>query len=738
MASTGDNRGVDAPRRNGGGAKAIGGKADGANGSSHSASLADMLEFEPMTRLSDYEEFRAGYQRMKSGEWDQERWTAFRLRFGIYGQLQPGQMCRLKLPGGIMSFAQARAIANLNEKYAGGHKQIHLTTRQDIQLYSVATDDTPEFVRELNEGGVTNREACGNTLRNMNGCMLAGICPREHVDAGKVAEQVAHMWLRQPLVQHMPRKFKVSVSGCETDCGASGIHDMGLVATARDGKKGFILYGGGGTGGIAIAAIKLLDFIEETEIGTALEALVRLHQRYSNRINKNQARIKFLIKRFGEEKFRTLFLEEFERLRGLPQRPWKPLEWREPDDAPAPTSPGGVVHQHDGRVAVVIQPSLGLLSTAQMLSLCDLAEGAGAEGFRVTRDQNLIIYGLPKGAEVEVVKAVHALDLDVQEKEGDVPDVVSCPGTTSCRLGITNSQNFGKEAVKVVRNYEALPSVSVKISGCQNGCGLHHVGDFGFRGMGKKIEGENAPHYQIYVGGNPRINGAIALSGPIVPARYAPEALKKFLDTYAAERKNGETIRGWALRLGKDGLRAVVREITDRPAASDERVFVDWGDTRIFETPEAAMAECAAPFAIDNLLRDLADDALIGLDRVILADESKLGIPFGQEGIYYAARRLLLRAGMAGTDISFDDAVAQVRGTYMGDERVTDAFESAISALGTASDGVDAFREKLAVLIDLAQDLATKPYEAPAFNSAGLGDSSGTVLDMLRSQGAAE
>ncbi len=735
MASTGDNRGVDAPRRDGDGSK-----GNGANGSSHTASLADMLEFEPMARNSDYEEYRAAHQRFKSGEWDQERWTAFRLRFGIYGQLQPGvQMVRIKIPGGILSFDQARVVADVNEKFAGGPKHIHVTTRQDIQLYYIKTDDTPEFVRELYAGGVTTREACGHTLRNMNGCMLAGICPREHVDADKVAEQIAHMWLRHPLVQHMPRKFKVSVSGCETDCGASGIHDMGLVATARDGRKGFVLYGGGGTGGIAIAAVKLLDFIEEQDVGTALEALVRLHHRYSNRINRNQARIKFLIKRFGADKFRTLFLEEFERLRGLPQRPWKPLEWRAPDDAPEPTSPGGVVHQHDGRVAVVIQPSLGLLTTAQLVALTDLAEEAGAEGFRTTRDQNLIIYGLPKGAEGDVVKAVRALDLDVQEHEGDVPDVISCPGTTTCRLGITNSQNFGKEVVGVVRNYEALPGVSVKISGCQNGCGLHHVGDFGFRGMGKKIEGENAPHYQIYVGGNPRINGAIGLSGPIVPARYAPEALKKFLDAYAAERKNGETIRDWALRLGKDGLREVVKEITGRPAASDERVFVDWGETRIFETPEAAHAECAAPFAIDNLLRDLADDALIGLDRVMLADDAKRGVPFGQEGIYYAARRLLLRAGMAGTDISFDEAVAQVRGTYLGDQRISDAFESAISAFGAVSDGgVEAFREKLAVLIDLAQDLATKPYEAPAFNAAGLGDSSGTVLDMLRSQGAAE
>lgn len=701
--------------------------------------LADVLEFEPFIRTSDYDEYSEGYRRFKSGEWDAERWTAFRLRFGIYGQLQPGQMCRLKLPGGIMSFEQARTIARLNDKYAGGHKNIHLTTRQDIQLYSVATDDTPEFVRELYAGGVTNREACGNTLRNMNGCMLAGVCPREHVDAGKVAEQIARMWLRHPLVQHMPRKFKVSVSGCETDCGASGIHDMGLVATERDGRQGFILYGGGGTGGVAIASVKLLDFVGEFDVGAALESLVRLHQRYSNRINRNQARIKFLIKRFGAEKFRSLFLEEFERVRALPQRPWQQLDWREPTDAPEPTSPGGIVYGHDGRVSIVIQPALGLLTSAQLFALTGLAEEAGAECFRVTRDQNLVVFGLPKGRENGVVAAVRALDLPVQDRDGDVPDVISCPGTTSCRLGITNSQNFGKEVVGVVRNYEPLPGISVKISGCQNGCGLHHVADFGFRGMGKKIEGENAPHYQIYVGGNPRLNGAIGIAGPIVPARYAPEALRSFMDAYASGRQNGESVREWAVRLGKDGLKAVVKHITDRPAKDDPKVFVDWGDTRIFETPEAAMAECAAPFAVDNLLRDLADDGLIGLDRAILAGKRTQALHFGHEGLYYSARRLALRTG-AGQELGFDEMIAQVCALYAGDEAVGPAVERALAAESAAAGGgnLDDYRERLAELIDLASELATKPYAAPAFNAAALGDSSGSVLEMLRAQGAAE
>jgi sulfite reductase (NADPH) hemoprotein beta-component len=699
------------------------------------------LEHEPLVRMSDYVEYRSAYEKYKAKEWDAEQWTAFRLRFGIYGQLQPGvQMIRIKIPGGILSIDGARAIARLNDRYAGGHKQIHVTTRQDIQLYFVPLDETPDFVGELYAAGLTTREACGNTLRNMNGCQLAGVCPREHVDAGKVAEQIAHMWLRQPLVQHMPRKFKVSVSGCETDCAASGIHDMGLVATSRDGRKGFILYGGGGTGGVSVAAVRLLDFVGEEEVGAALEALVRLHQRYSNRVNRNQARIKFLVKRFGEEKFRALFLEEFERLRALPQRPWRPLEWREPEDAPAPLTPGGIVRQHDGRVAVVVAPTLGLVSSAQLMALAEIAERFGAEGFRTTRDQNIILYGLPEGREQAVVAEVRALGLAVEEEDAPVPDVVSCPGTTTCRLGITNSQNFGKEVTAQMRDYGPPPGLTVKISGCQNGCGLHHVGDFGFRGMGKKIDGANAPHYQIYVGGNPRQNGAIGIGGPIVPARLAPEALRMLLDAYGAGRRDGESVRDWALRLGKDGLKEAVKPLLERSPESVKQLFIDWGESETFETPEAAMAECAAPFAVDNLLRDLADDGLIGLDRAILAGRGAEGLRFAREAVYYAARRLLLRYGSQAGDMSHDEAILQVRSLYAADRDVLEALGGVVEAeTPVAEDGnADALREKLAVWIDLASDRAAKPVDFGEFAFGALGDSSGAVAAALRAQGAAE
>ena len=501
---------------------------------------------------------RTALDAFRSGAWDDGQWTAFRLRYGIYGQLQPNvQMVRIKVPGGVVGFDSARAVAGIARDYAKG--DVHLTTRQDFQIYFVETDRTPDLVADLASAGLTTREACGNTLRNFTACPLAGVCPREHVDAGAVAQSLAQSWLRHPLVQNMPRKFKATVSGCATDCGASGIHDLGLIATDRDGAKGFRVLAGGGTGGQPQAAVEVLDFVAEDALPAVLETAVRLHQRYSNRVNRNAARLKFLVKRFGAAKFAALFAEEFARLRALPQRPWPAHAWRQPDASPAPSTPHGVFDQHDGLVSVVVSPPLGLLAPDQLERLADLGEAVGAVEFRTTRDQNIAIVGVAPATVADLVANIRALGLAVQDAIGDIADIISCPGTTTCRVGITNSQDFGRELEAAARAYEAKRNVTIRISGCQNGCGLHHVADFGFRGMGKKIDGVNAPHYQIYLGGNDREVGAIGFAGPIVPASHAKTALELLMAGYADGRAEGESVRGWARRLGAGRHRRAAR-----------------------------------------------------------------------------------------------------------------------------------------------------------------------------------
>ena len=689
---------------------------------------------EPLARLSDVEEFRAGYGKLKSGEWDAGKWQGYRLRFGVYGQLQPNvHMIRIKIPGGVMSFDWVRRVAEANRRWGG--KNLHISTRQDIQAYYVKPDDVPDFLQYLAEGGITTREACGNTLRNMTSCALSGVCPREHVDAGAVAQQMAVSWIRHPLAQHMPRKFKTTVSGCETDCGSSHIHDLGLVATHKDGKPGFKVYAGGGTGGIPIPASLVADFVEEHDLPAVVEALLRVHQRYSNRRNRNKARIKFVNKRFGPEKFRELFEDAFAEARAMPQRPWQPLEWREGDaSAPEPVSPGGVVDDHDGGQAVVIHQELGLFTSDEFDALADLAEKAGAREFRTTRDQNLVVVGLDPARTPEVVEAVRAMGFFVEDAPGSVPNIVACPGTSTCGIGITNSQSFGATIQDAVREYAAKPNLTVKISGCQNGCGLHHVADFGFRGMGKKIDGRNAPHYQIYIGGHERENGHLGLPGPVVPARLAEESLNLLMAGYAEGRQENETVRDWAFRLGKEGITALIKPVSAKVRGEDEGLFFDYGEDWEFTPPAGRVAECAAGVDDDDLQNDLADDALINMDRALGAGDHDGAERFAAAGFRFAAQRLRIRAGLAGEDDDNEEAVVStLRTAYGEDGDVIAALDRMLAARDTlkARDGGNGdmeaatARESLAYWIDLADEVIARPVAIAGFDMGSIGSPAG-------------
>jgi sulfite reductase (NADPH) hemoprotein beta-component len=696
---------------------------------------------ERLVRTEDATEFRAAYAKRKSGEWDEDTWKPFRLRFGVYGQLQPNvHMVRMKVPGGLLSFDAARAAAEAARRWGNG--KVHVTTRQDMQTHFVKPDDVPDMLQFLYERGQTTREACGNTLRNMTSCPLAGVCPKEHVDAGEVAARMAKIWIRHPLVQHMPRKFKVTVSGCEADCGSSGIHDLGLVATYKDGKPGFKVYAGGGTGGQAVTAVLVQEFAEESELPSILEALVRLHHKYSNRRNRNASRMKFVLKRFGEEKFKALFAEEYARVKGLPTRPWEKLDWRRGDaSAPVPTTPGGVVKQDGGRIGVVVKATLGIYTSDEFEHLVALAEEAGAEGFRTTRDQNVIILGVAKGKVADLVAKVRAMGFFVEDKAGDVPDVVACPGTTTCGIGITNSQNFGKEVQEAVRAFKAKPDVMVKISGCQNGCGLHHVADFGFRGMGKKIGGRNAPHYQMYIGGDPRKVGHIGLSGPVVPARLAEKALRLMMAGYEQGRQSAtESVRDWAIRAGKDGLKALVQPIEADINPADEGLFFDFGEDWEFSPPAGRSSECAAGFADDDLQKDIADDALINMDRALAIGDAVRAVAMANDGLRASAQRLRIKASDPGSD-SDDEAIVlgSIRAYFANEGDVVptlDRFLAARARVEASRDGVatelNELREALALWIDTVTEVVEKAAPQAAFDPALLGDSGGSVAAMLR------
>ncbi len=670
------------------------------------ATHAALDAIEPLVRMSDLSEYRQALQKRLAGEWDEERFTSFRLRYGVYGQKQPGvQMVRIKIPGGIVPTPWLKALARVNRNFAQG--PAHITTRQDFQLYYVPLSRTAEMLEDLYSNGITTREACGNTLRNMSACSLAGACPRELVDAGKVAEQLSRTWLRHPLVQHMPRKMKFTVSGCATDCGASPIHDLGFIATEKNGRQGFRVLAAGGLGGQPIMAVEVLSFVTEEELPVVIEATARIHQRYSNRRDRSLARLKFVLKRFGEEKFVSLFQEEFERLKGLQQRPWQPLDWRKPTEAAVARTPAGLVAGHDGTTAVVVYAPLGLFSSDQLDQLHDIAVSAGVSQLRTTRDQKIALLGVAKDKLDDVVTAIKAIGFDVPSHADDVPDVVSCPGTTTCRIGITNSQSFGLLVEKEARGDVSARGVSVHVSGCQNSCGLHHVADIGLHGMGKKIDGRPAPHYQLHFGGD-ATRGVVGFEGPVIPARLANQAVKLLREAIGPVRQGGEDIRAWAERIGKDGINAILKPLDG--IGGDER-FVDWGDADVFLGPPKAKGECAAPQVSTTYFTDLADDALINLDRYLVRGRWPEVLKSGQEATVYAVRLLLAAKGQPTEDSEDTETVfARFRSNAAAAE-AGNAFESILAERTSAlvSGNAESYREAVAYFIDTVGVIINQP-----------------------------
>jgi len=672
---------------------------------------------EPLVSDGDLAEYRQGLSHRIAGDWDDEHWTAYRVRFGVYGQRQDGvQMVRIKVPGGLVPTPWLKTLAEVNREFCDA--EAHITTRQDFQIYGVPLARTADLLEKLYAGGLPTREACGNTLRNMTSCALSGSCPKEHVNAATVANQLATSWIRNPLVQHMPRKMKYSVSGCDTDCAFAPIHDIGFIAVEKNGAKGFRVLAGGGLGAQPRVAVQITDFATEQELPTVVEAIVRLHQRYSDRVNRNAARLKFLVKRFGEQKFVELFKEEFAKLKGLPQRPWEPLTWRTPTEAVVDRNPLGLLDDHDGTQSVAVYIPLGLITSEQLDQLHGLAVAAGVTELRTTQNQNLVFLGVAADKISALVDGIKAIGFDVPGKNDVVPHVVSCPGTTTCRIGITSSQGLARVVEAQGKNDPLAAQFSVHISGCPNSCGLHHVADIGLHGMSKKMDGKVAPHYQLHFGGDAR-TGEVGVTGPLVPARHADEAIGLLRSALVAGRNQGETVRGWAERIGKKGLASILSPLEGK---TEDGFFVDWGEELEYSGPNTgAKSECAATFASEDLLADLTDDSLISMDRHIAVGREVDARHWALNAAAFSARLLVLKRGVPTTD-------------EIGGEESLDLLVATVSDLTNVINAVAQFRslqkgdiaklrEATAVLLDTvraALDEALKPVTAAAMDLSAI------------------
>jgi sulfite reductase (ferredoxin) len=591
--------------------------------------MAIAREISPAAR-ADIDKFEEQLRLYLAGELDDDVFRVFRLNNGIYGQRQGGhnQMVRVKIPYGSLDPDQLEMLAHIADTYSRGWG--HITTRQNIQFHFVQLDRVPDVMRDLAAVGLTTREACGDTVRNVQGCHLAGACPYEVVDISPWAEATFRHFLRSPIAQRLPRKFKINFSGCTTDCGQAMFNDVGVVAVARpleDGtvESGFRVFLAGGLGANPHPAQALEEFTPREELMATLEAVLRVFDHHGNRDNKLRARMKWLVDTMGIDELRERIKKERRFLRASATWPGGlPEVVKERGDAAAgvdtavsPTPVGTPVTLRlrnsarppfeawaevnvvrgvrNGSVSAYAFARLGDITSEQFRALAAVQRDLGAE-LRVTNRQNVVFRGLRDDQLTTLFQRLSAIGMAEPGAEL-ARDVVACPGADTCNLAVTQSRGLADDIGRALEEagLAEVGGVRINISGCTNSCGQHHVSDIGFFGAERRAHGQAAPGYQMLLGGHvgqTQIEfGERALR---LPAKNVSKAVVQVVGRFAGERLAGEDFTKWLERAG--GAKAVGAELAEldlfpEPAEGPE-FYVDYDETGPYAKSIGA-SECA-------------------------------------------------------------------------------------------------------------------------------------------------
>jgi sulfite reductase beta subunit-like hemoprotein/uncharacterized protein (UPF0332 family) len=631
----------------------------------------------------------------KQGKIDERLFAETRLRRGVYGQRYdngqrhngrevqqlsyPSQeltkgpntmwdapgMQRIKIPAGGLNAEQLETLADLAEEYSDGIA--HVTTRQDFQLHYVQIDDTPSVMRRLAAANITTREACGNSVRNVTACPYAGVCPDEIFDVTPYARALSKFLLGHPDCQNFGRKFKPSFSGCaQHACGLASMHDLGMTAVTQiengKEKRGFEVLVGGGLGAVPYKA-KLFDsFVPVEELLPLAQSIARVFAARGEKKNRSRARIKFLIQDLGIEKFKELVLEERKNLpydsrwtefvQGAERFEEKSL--RPGGESPLLGSEGFMKwvktntrpQRQAGYTVVTITLPLGDITSNQLRALADIARRFTMETLRTTVEQNIVLRWVSQSDLLELHKALQAAGLG-EPGAGSIIDIAACPGTDTCKLGISSSRGLAAELRKRLGEKsfqldESVENLHIKISGCFNSCGQHHVADLGFYGVSRKMAGYAVPHFQVVLGGEWEHNGA-SYGVPVIaiPSKNIPEVVSRLTDRYAANRKNGESFKQFVARTGKVELKKMLEDLARSPAdAGDRSFFQDWGDPREYTLSDMGVGECAGE-VVSSVEFDLAAAERELFEAQVALDGSQI------EQAGRTAYRSMLRAAKA-------------------------------------------------------------------------------------------
>jgi sulfite reductase (ferredoxin) len=563
----------------------------------------------------------------------------------------PG-MQRIKIPFGGLNAEQLEVLAETAEEYSDGIA--HITTRQDVQLHFVHIEDTPALMRRLAAAGITTREACGNSVRNVTGCPIAGVCKTETFDVTPYAHAMAYFLLGHPDCQDFGRKFKIAFSGCRTEaCALVRMHDLGAIAVMRDGKRGFEVYVGGGLGTVPQQARLLDEFVSEEELLPLAQSICRVFARLGEKKNRNTARIKFLVSKLGIEEFRRLVKEDRATLTpdprwtsyiagvaGMVEQPLKHVSLIEIQAA----RPEGFQEWHKtnvyrqrqpGYATVTIALPLGDITADQLRTVADLARKYVKETVRTTVEQNLVLRWVNEGDLPDLYRELKQANL-AAAGAGTIVDLTACPGTDTCKLGISSSRGLAGELKQRLSEKqfvldEAIRKLHIKVSGCFNSCGQHHVADLGFYGVSRNKGGYTVPHFQVVLGGQWENNaGSYGLAIGAVPSKRIPETVDRITGRYLAERQDQESFQNYVKRIGKAACKGMLEDLMQVPPHDqDASLYTDWADAREYTIGDIGIGECAGEvvnpidFALAACERE-AFEAQLALEAGDVAKASRL------------------------------------------------------------------------------------------------------------------
>ncbi len=590
-------------------------------------------------------------------------------RRGVYGQRQPGvQMVRIKLPYGKMTLAQWKRIADVSDEFA--IRNLHLTTRQDVQIHFVSLDRTPELWNLLEQDKITIREACGNTVRNVTASDQAGIDPDEPFDVTPYAHGVFEFFLRKPVCQDMGRKFKIAFSSSEKDTALVFMHDLGAIPRTREingeTKRGFKVVVGGGLGAQPFLAITTHEFLEEDLLMPYIESVLRVFDRHGERSSRHKARIKFLIQKIGIDAFNELVAAE---QKALTCQSYK-IDTSDFENPALPTYASisekvdiknplnfefwkktNVYQQkQNGYLAVYVRVLNGNIGSESSRTLVEKLKPVIADDIRITINQGLQ-FRFVKPEHLEYIYSVLEQEGLASPGFGSVADITACPGTDTCNLGISNSTGISKVLSEVIE--EEYPEflynkdIAIKISGCMNSCGQHGMASIGFHGSSLKSKGQVLPALQVLIGGGVLGSGDGSIADKVikVPSKRGPDVLRSLLGDYQANRQNGETYLQYTKRLGEKYFYELLKPLASLETLIAED-YIDWGEKEKYATA-IGVGECA------GVMIDLVATLILEGEEKLEWSQECIDKKAYADGIYnaysafvHSAKALLLQYGV--------------------------------------------------------------------------------------------